>query len=191
MKELIDIQRRLKAPKSQFNKFGNYAYRSCEDILEALKPLLSEHECQLSISDEIILIGERYYIKAIVTLTNTKGDTVRSTAYAREPEDKKGADASQITGMSSSYARKYALNGMFLIDDNKDADYLPSKEEIEKAVAAAKAAKTVEEVTTVWNDNVKLHANDTFKNAVAIRGQQLKEKKKDEKTTATTERRLL
>jgi len=125
MKELINIQSELKAPKNQRNNFGNYNYRSCEDVLEALKPLLAKHECMLNISDTIEYIGERFYVKATATVTNSKGLQVTSTAYAREEETKKGMDGSQITGSSSSYARKYALNGLFLIDDTKDADTMP------------------------------------------------------------------
>jgi hypothetical protein len=125
MKELITIQSELKAPKNQRNSFGNYNYRSCEDVLEALKPLLAKHECLLNISDTIEYIGERFYVKATATITNAKGLQMSSTAYAREEETKKGMDGSQLTGSSSSYARKYALNGLFLIDDTKDADTMP------------------------------------------------------------------
>ena len=121
MKELIEIQKELKAPKGQYNSFGKYKYRSAEDILEAVKPLLHKHGCQLTLSDEIVLIGDRYYIKATATITNGE-ESVTTSAYAREDLDKKGMDGSQITGTASSYARKYALNGLFLIDDTKDAD---------------------------------------------------------------------
>lgn len=122
MEELVQIQSDLKVPKSQFNKFGNYHYRNSEDILEALKPLLKLRSCSLLINDEVVLIGERYYIKATVELTNSAGESVKATGYAREALNKKGMDESQITGSTSSYARKYALNGLFAIDDNKDAD---------------------------------------------------------------------
>ena len=122
-KKLMNIQTKLKAPKSQRNNFGNYNYRSCEDILEAVKPLLDEFKVALTIKDEIILIGERYYIKATATLIDIDtGDTTETSAYARESAEKRGMDASQVTGATSSYARKYALNGLFAIDDNKDAD---------------------------------------------------------------------
>ena len=122
-KKLMGIQTKLKAPKSQRNSFGNYNYRSCEDILEAVKPLLDEFKVALTIKDEIILIGERYYVKATAILIDIDtGDVVEASAYARESEDKRGMDASQLTGATSSYARKYALNGLFAIDDNKDAD---------------------------------------------------------------------
>lgn len=121
MNSLIKIQNRLKAPKGQFNKFGNYKYRSCEDILEAVKPLCAEEGVQLTISDEIVMIGDRYYVKATATVTDGS-ESASVTAYAREEETKKGMDSSQITGATSSYARKYALNGLFCIDDTKDAD---------------------------------------------------------------------
>lgn len=121
MKELIEIQKKLKAPKGQYNKFGNYNYRSCEDILEAVKPLVLEQGCSLTISDEIVDVGGRIYVKATAVLRKAE-ITVSCTAYAREPETKKGMDESQITGAASSYARKYALNGLFCIDDTKDAD---------------------------------------------------------------------
>lgn len=121
--KLMEVQNKLKAPKSQFNKFGNYAYRNCEDILEALKPLLSEHKAIVNINDDVVLVGERYYIKATVKFIDAEtGDFVEASAMAREDEDKKGMDASQLTGSTSSYARKYALNGLFAIDDTKDSD---------------------------------------------------------------------
>lgn len=121
MKKLTEVQRNLKANKSKYNSFGKYRYRSCEDILEAVKPLLEG--MTLVISDEIVLVGERYYIKATAVMKDVEtGETESSTAYAREPLDKKGMDESQITGTASSYARKYALNGLLCIDDTKDAD---------------------------------------------------------------------
>lgn len=122
MESLKKIQAELKAPKNQFNKFGNYAYRSAEDILEAVKPLLAKYNSMLTISDEIVEAGGRIYVKAQCTFMDDKGSSIITAAYAREPESKKGMDESQITGAASSYARKYALNGMFLIDDTKDAD---------------------------------------------------------------------
>ena len=122
--KLIAIQSELKAPKSQYNNFGKYAYRNCEDILEALKPLLKEHKSTIYISDEIVTALERFYVKATVTFIDAEtGEKIINTAYAREEEDKKGMDGSQVTGSSSSYARKYALNGMFAIDDTKDSDF--------------------------------------------------------------------
>lgn len=121
VKHLIEIQNELKAPKSNYNSFGKYRYRSAEDILTAVKPLLLRYGCQMTLQDDIVAVGDRYYIKATVTITDgTESETV--TALAREDEIKKGMDGSQITGTASSYARKYALNGLFLIDDTKDAD---------------------------------------------------------------------
>lgn len=120
-KQLIAIQSKLKAPKGQNNTFGGYKYRSCEDILEAVKPLLAGNEAQLTLSDEMVAVGDRVYVKATATFTSKDGTEV-VTAWAREAESKKGMDASQVTGATSSYARKYALNGLFLIDDTKDAD---------------------------------------------------------------------
>lgn len=117
------IQKELKADKNQFNSFGNYKYRSCEDILKALKPLLDKTGTILILNDEVVNIGSRYYVKALATLQSVDKETsICSTAYAREEEVKKGMDGSQITGASSSYARKYALNGLFGIDDTKDSD---------------------------------------------------------------------
>ena len=123
-KKLLGIQVELKSPKNQFNAFGKYSYRSCEDILEALKPLLNKYQATLIISDEIILIGDRYYIQATAKLIDVEtGEMVESKALAREDDNKKGQDLAQLTGSTSSYARKYALNGLFSIDDNKDADF--------------------------------------------------------------------
>lgn len=118
---LCKVQNELNAPKGQYNKFGGFKYRSCEDIVEAVKPILAKYELTLNLSDEIVLIGDRFYIKATATITD--GENVVSTsAYAREPLEKKGMDEPQITGTASSYARKYALNGLLAIDDTKDAD---------------------------------------------------------------------
>ena len=152
MKEkLLNIQQELKCKKGQYNSFGKYKYRSCEDILESVKPLLKENKCVLTLNDELLVFGDnnaihyeetyydkdlkrenvkhivvggqRFYIKATATLTDIEtGEAISNVAYAREEETKKGMDGSQITGTSSSYARKYALNGLFAIDDTKDAD---------------------------------------------------------------------
>lgn len=119
--KLLSVQAALKAPKGQFNAFGKYNYRSCEDILEAVKPLLYEHGLTLVIRDQVVAVGNRIYVQATAMITNQDGQ-VTVTAFAREEEDKKGMDGSQITGAASSYARKYALNGLFLIDDTKDSD---------------------------------------------------------------------
>lgn len=118
---LVKIQSELKAPKGNYNSFGNYKYRSCEDILEAVKPLLKEHGVALRLADSIEEVGGRVYVKATATLTDGE-DNIEVTAYAREAETKKGMDESQLTGTASSYARKYALNGLFCIDDQRDAD---------------------------------------------------------------------
>lgn len=121
--KLTTIQLELKAPKSKRNNFGNYNYRSCEDILEAVKPLLAANMCSLTLDDDVLCIGDRVYVKATATLTDhAEGATISTHAFAREAETKKGMDESQITGTASSYARKYALNGLFAIDDTKDAD---------------------------------------------------------------------
>lgn len=121
--KLVEVQSELKAPKNQFNKFGGYAYRNCEDILEALKPILNKVKAIVNISDEVVLVGERYYIKATAKFIDAEtGEIVEASAMAREEENKKGMDASQLTGSTSSYARKYALNGLFAIDDTKDSD---------------------------------------------------------------------
>lgn len=121
MKKLIQIQQELKAPKDRKNSYGGYNYRSAEDILTAVKPLLDKYECTMTLSDDIVQVGNRIYVKATVTIDD--GNESRTvTAYAREAETRKGMDDSQITGTASSYARKYALNGLLLIDDTKDAD---------------------------------------------------------------------
>jgi len=140
--KLLQVQVELKAPKSQRNNFGNYNYRSCEDILESVKPLLLKHNLTLTIGDEIVLIGDRYYVKATATITDANESTSVS-AYAREENEKKGMDASQVTGSTSSYARKYALNGLFAIDDTKDSDALNTEE------------KPQEKKTTSYNDYSK------------------------------------
>ena len=124
---VCDIQQKLKAPKGQYNSFGQYKYRSCEDILEGVKPLLKEYKLALLINDEIVQIGERYYVKASAKITDGR-EAISATAYAREQVTKKGMDESQITGATSSYARKYALNGLLSIDDAKDADTIDNSQ---------------------------------------------------------------
>lgn len=129
MEKLMKIQSELKAPKNQYNKFGEFYYRSCEDILEGLKPILLKYQCSIRLVDEMIMLGDRYYVKATAVLTDEEnGECVQTVAFAREELQKKGMDASQVTGSASSYARKYALNGMFAIDDTKDADTLDNRE---------------------------------------------------------------
>ena len=161
--KLVKIQTSLNVPKGHHNSFGNYKYRSCEDILEAVKPLLKITDTTITIIDEIVLIGDRYYIKATATLTDKDNETSVS-AYAREAEIKKGMDVSQITGATSSYARKYALNGLFCIDDTKDAD-TPVNQEMPKP----KGKKEVKDDSTslllniVQLAKVKLKSEDGFK----------------------------
>ena len=167
MKELVEIQSKLNAPKSQFNKFGGYKYRSCEDILQAVKPLLTENKCTLTVYDDIVLVGTRIYVKATATLKNEQGETETTTAFAREEETKKGMDSSQVTGAASSYARKYALNGLFAIDDNKDsdstnthgkdADAVDVKAVMKKAVAEMRASKTRVEYNACWSHYANNH----------------------------------
>ena len=152
MQRLINIQQALKAPKNQRNSFGGYNYRSAEDILEAVKPLLFKEDVCLSISDEIVNIGNRFYIKATVSLFGSDGKEIAKTsAFAREADTKKGQDESQITGAASSYARKYALNGMFCIDDTKDADATNTGDDQKKQTAtnAAKPAQTAKKEPTL------------------------------------------
>lgn len=147
MNKLNEIQQKLKAPKGQYNSFGKYNYRSCEDILEAVKPLLGKST--LTISDQVVNLGNRFYIKASVTLKDDKEEWT-ATAYARESETKKGMDESQITGTASSYARKYALNGLFCIDDTKDADTMENKEDVTGAIKKLEGAKTIPELTDIF-----------------------------------------
>ena len=148
MKELIMIQQGLQAPKSQRNTFGGYNYRSCEDILEAVKPLLADQECTLRLSDEVVEIGGRVYVKATAELKNNQGNTEAATAYAREAEAKKGMDDAQVTGSTSSYARKYALNGLFCIDDAKDPDTdTYTRTSIHTQI---RNAKTIDELSRLW-----------------------------------------
>lgn len=147
MSKLLEIQHRLKAPKGQYNNFGKYRFRSCEDILEAVKPILYEVGCTLILTDTIELIGDRYYLKATAWLKGEDTDEV-VTAYAREAETKTGMDASQITGTASSYARKYALNGLFCIDDTKDADTDEYAEQTRKEKKTAPEQKKPEQKPT-------------------------------------------
>ena len=155
MKKLLLIQSELKAPKGQFNSFGGYKFRSCEDILEAVKPLLAKHKCIITLSDEIENIGDRHYVKSIAKITDTESkESVSVTAYAREQASRKGMDESQITGACSSYARKYALNGILAIDNTDDADVtnkhgkdVPRVKEEKKSVAA--------KVKTIDKENIE------------------------------------
>lgn len=142
--KLINIQTELKAPKNQYNSFGKYNYRNCEDILEAVKPLNKKYGCVLTVADRIFMVGERYYVEAHARLTNVEkpDEYIDNIAYARESETKSGMDASQITGATSSYARKYCLNGLYNIDDTKDADtdnFAEQTQTAKKQEAEAKA----------------------------------------------------
>ena len=158
MKELITIQYELKAPKTQYNKFGGYKYRKAEDILEAVKPLLAKQKCTLIITDDIVMVGSRIYVKSTATIKNEKGEYETSTGWAREEETKKGMDGSQITGASSSYARKYALNGLLAIDDNADSDTTndgQNQAAQQQASQQAQAAQTAQQTATS-----QYHPND-------------------------------
>ena len=141
IEKIVAIQSELKAPKGQYNSFGKYNYRSCEDILEGVKPLLAKHGLVLTIQDSIDLIGDRFYVKATATITDGK-EELSTSAYARESLDKKGMDASQVTGATSSYARKYALNGLLAIDDTKDADTMDNSK---------KPVQQTQETVYNWN----------------------------------------
>lgn len=146
---LAAIQENLNAPKNQYNSFGKYKYRSCEDILEGVKPLLNG--LFLSISDEVVLIGDRYYVKATATITDGENSHT-ATALAREEESKKGMDSAQVTGATSSYARKYCLNGLFGIDDAKDADTDEHKHQQNAAAKQSKPSPTPEQVLKAFTD---------------------------------------
>ena len=153
--KLAVIQSKLKAPKGQYNKFGNYNYRSCEDILEAVKPLLTETKTVLSITDQMEIVGNRVYVRAEAHLrdcedVSSSGELV-TVSYAREEESKKGMDSSQVTGAASSYARKYALNGLFCIDDNKDSD---STNTGEKGKTSGKKAEPAKETEMISSENI-------------------------------------
>ena len=190
MKELINIQEKLKAPKGQWNNFGKYKYRSCEDILEAVKPLLVENKCQLTISDEVVSVGNRIYVKSTARIKNEAGEEEFTIGFAREEESRKGMDGSQVTGASSSYARKYALNGMFCIDDTKDSDTTndgeKSKNKAEKTLQTSALSKEDEEylhmaiqeirsatskdvLVGVYNTYSTLHTNKQFMDALSTR----------------------
>lgn len=180
--QLAQIQSEVKAPKGQFNSFGKYKYRSAEDILEAVKPIVNSRGFSITLSDEIIAMDGRFYIKATATLTNGK-ETYSATGFAREEESKKGMDGSQVTGASSSYARKYALNGLFALDDTKDSDATnthgqeskPTPKPVQPQVTISAQelgelkrlldeCSAIEHLTEIWND-----IDDSFKNLPAIK----------------------
>ena len=183
--KLMHIQQELKAPKGQYNSFGKYKYRSCEDILEALKPVLFKYNCAVTLTDSVYQVGERYYIKANATIVDCEnGEQACNIALAREDVEKKGMDGSQITGTASSYARKYALNGLFLIDDTKDADtdayHNQTNPEDTKVAAAKEKAKAVKKAlvklnggdidaaNAMWKSNYKKDENDIVKMNAAL-----------------------
>lgn len=194
MHRLIEIQNELKAPKNQRNNFGGYNYRSCEDILEAVKPLLKKHCLALIISDEVVNIGERYYVRAVAQLLdgikNHDNLIAETVAYAREEETQKDMSASQLTGSTSSYARKYALNGLFAIDDNKDADATNTHDKAQKdttikqkiqdikddapILAGIAECKTEEECNDYWKNNVsKLSGASARKQLAELKKQRI------------------
>ena len=181
MNRLIAIQQELKAPKNQKNNFGGYNYRSCEDILEAVKPLLAKHKLALVIEDDILAIDGRFYVKANACLLDDTGHLLtHATAFAREEETKKGMDASQITGSTSSYARKYALNGLFAIDDTKDADATNThdKKEVKKEptinpdidlIEGLKSCSSYSELSAYYKNNFEAVQDKEAFNKLATR----------------------
>jgi hypothetical protein len=146
--DLAIIQAEVQAPKNKFNSFGKYAYRSAENIIEAVKPIINPKGYHLILSDEMVIIGERYYIKATATISNGE-QSYSATSYAREPEEKKGMDSAQISGTTGSYSRKYALNGLFALDDNKDSD--ATSTETKPNVVVAEITLTKDEETELIN----------------------------------------
>ena len=156
---LMAVQAELKAPKNQHNSFGKYDYRSAEDIIEAVKPLLKENGLFLNMSDEVVLVGDRYYIKATVKVVDVvTGESVQTSALARESAQKKGMDESQVTGTASSYARKYALNGLFAIDDNRDADTNEYAAQTRQNAAGARSQRNAYPSKGSTNDELRSKA---------------------------------
>ena len=156
---LMAVQAELKAPKGQHNSFGKYDYRSAEDIIEAVKPLLKENGLFLNMSDEVVLVGDRYYIKATVKVVDVvTGESVQTSALAREASQKKGMDESQVTGTASSYARKYALNGLFAIDDNRDADTDEYAAQTRQNAAGARSTRNAYTYKGSANDELRSKA---------------------------------
>lgn len=157
--KLMEIQTKMKAPKNLYNSFGEYKYRNAEGILEAVKPFLTMTNTCVTLSDDIVAVGDRIYVKATAELIdNESGDVVRTTAFARESEEKKKLDASQLTGVASSYARKYALNGLFALDDTKDADtdefHKQTQDAPRRAVEPVEASEAVEGTNTLTDTEV-------------------------------------
>ena len=156
---LMAVQAELKAPKNQHNSFGKYDYRSAEDIIEAVKPLLKDNGLFLNMSDDIVLIGDRYYVKATVKVVDVvTGESVQTSALAREAAQKKGMDESQVTGTASSYARKYALNGLFAIDDNRDADTNEYARQTSQSAAGARSQRNAYPSKGSTNDELRSKA---------------------------------
>lgn len=156
---LMAVQAELKAPKGQHNSFGKYDYRSAEDIIEAVKPLLKENGLFLNMSDEVVLVGDRYYIKATVKVVDVvTGESVQTSALAREAAQEKGMDESQVTGTASSYARKYALNGLFAIDDNRDADTDEYARQTSQSAAGARSQRNAYPSKGSANDDLRSKA---------------------------------
>ena len=191
---LQKIQTELKAPKGQYNSFGKYRYRSCEDILEAVKPILAKYNASITLSDSLEYIGNRYYIKATATLHIAESESCQVTAFAREEEEKKGMDGSQITGTASSYARKYALNGLLAIDDTKDSDATNDKAKSEEAEITYESAldltltfgkhsgKTLKEIYKTDREYIKWLASgektdEKIKKAIAVIDAEIEKKK--------------
>ena len=186
MEKLTKIQAELKAPKGQYNSFGKYKYRSCEDIQEAVKPLLKKYNVSLTLSDDLQVIGERYYIKVTAVLVcNETREIVMVTSFAREEETKKGMDGSQVTGASSSYARKYALNGLFLIDDTKDADATNNHSKVAK-----NASTDVLEPSKDWLEE-KGDKFNKAKDAITKKGFTITDIRKKYKVSKKVEKLLL
>lgn len=185
---LIAVQSQLKVPKNQYNDYGGFKYRSCEDILEAVKPLLQKEGLYVTIADDIVVIGERFYVKATATLSDGE-NSISNHAFAREDAAKKGMDGSQVTGTASSYARKYALNGLLAIDDTKDADALNYGTPIKaadttkaadnskaKAIAEARKAPDLAALNAIYKKYETRYGKDTdFLNECTTRKKQLKQ----------------
>ncbi len=185
IERVIAVQSQLKAPKNQRNDFGGFNYRSCEDILEAVKPLLKAEGLYLNITDDIVVLGDRYYVKATATLSDGER-SLPSQAFAREPEERAKMDGSQVTGSASSYARKYALNGLLAIDDTKDADALNKGKAIDttsaiakskaKAIAEARKAPDLAALNAIYKKYETRYGKDTdFLNECTTRKKQLKQ----------------
>ena len=187
--KLNKIQTELNAPKKQYNSFGKYYFRNCDDILEAVKPLCKEYNCSVLLSDKVNQVGERYYIECTATLIDGSNEKIEVTASARESLDQKGMQEQQVTGSTSSYARKYALNGLFALDDNKDADTTNthnkqtasptnSKSDLQQAIDILNSSKDLEELKKNWDKGKAYQKDDRFiraKNKVKAKFEKPKE----------------